>query len=56
MIIVVFFVLGLIIFINWFSFEFLAVIPLDIFDYLANIGWWFLGSLILLFIAWCFDD
>jgi hypothetical protein len=54
--IIVFFTLGLIVFINWFSFYFLAETPLNVFDYLANLGWWFLSILILLFVAWCFDD
>lgn len=50
------FVLGIIVFINWFVYQTIILIPLNIFQHLLSLGWGALLVLILIFIAWCFSD
>ncbi len=49
-------VLGIVVFINWFLYQTIVIIPLNIFTYLASFGWVALLVLILIFIGWCFAD
>ncbi|MBE9043270.1 hypothetical protein IQ255_02395 [Pleurocapsales cyanobacterium LEGE 10410] len=51
-----FVILVVLLFGNWFFTETLVFIPVNLITRLASIGWWGLGLVTILFLAWCIGE